>query len=69
MNDAYGIPTEDLIALIVQLRDNDGLRRFTQSVARQYMAGVVQGREQAAKRIEELLAEYGIVVATSEAES
>lgn len=68
MNDAHGIPAEDLIALIVQLRDNDGLRRLTQPVARQYMAGVVQGREQAAKRIEELLAEYGMLV-TNEVDS
>lgn len=62
MTDNDGIPASDLIALIAQLRDNDGLRHFTQPVARQYMAGVAQGREQAAERIEELLREYGVEI-------
>jgi len=70
MNDNNSIPSEDLIRLIAQLREVPPPPQSLSSAEfRQYLAGVAQGREQAAKRIEELLAEYGIVVTTREADS
>ena len=66
MNDNYGIPVEDLIALIAQLRAPWSGPQPNTAEFRRYLAGVQQGREQAAKRIEELLAEYGLP-ATAEA--
>jgi len=60
--DNYGIPAEDLIALIAQLRSAQLSPHPSSAELRQYMAGVQQGREQAAQRIEELLTEYGVPV-------
>ncbi len=62
------IPVDDLLALIAQLRAAPPGPHPGNASLRRWMAAVVQGREQAAKRLEDLLAKYGVEIEREHAE-